>query len=151
MIWLIIHHIMQTFDFTNQTKNLITFVLGTFIHTLIYSYLGSLGAPFLRAFHGFYTYIVASDAIAIAIIYKNFYNNTILREFTDIIDPVANAACSSKCENKPVTVNKPVPVPCSSDDVLQLDNIDNNDDNEGYVTNSALGDSYTTNGVSNAM
>lgn len=87
MFWFLLHNFLQQFTnpniTTDQTRNLTTFVLGTLIHTIVYSYLGSLQLetnPFLKTFHGFYLYIVIADAIAIAIIYKNYYNSTILTE-----------------------------------------------------------------------
>lgn len=82
---------MQMFDFSNQTKNLFTFVFGTLLHTLVYSFLGSMNIminPFWKTFHGFYSHIIFADAIAIGIIYKNYYNNSIFSELTQIIDPI---------------------------------------------------------------
>ncbi len=89
MLWFIIHHIVQNLiSASDQTKNLITFLSGTVFYTLLYAYLGALdytNHKFGKYLFNFFIYIVIADAIAIAIIYKNFYKQTIFNEITKVI------------------------------------------------------------------
>ena len=84
MIWFIIHNFLKTLTFfENQTRNLTTFLTGVFIYVLFYSYVGSLDLEdnkFFKLFFNFFIYIVLADGFAMAIIYKNFYKQTILTE-----------------------------------------------------------------------
>lgn len=90
MLWFFIHHLVQTlFPLAeDQTRNLLTFLSGTVLYVLFYSYLGSL--DFSRNFFGkslfnFFYYIVLADGFAMAIIYKNYYKHTILNEVRETI------------------------------------------------------------------
>lgn len=89
MLWFIIHHIVQSLiSGSDQTKNLITFLSGTVCYTLIYAYLGAMdyeNHKFGKYLYNFFIYIIIADAIAIAIIYKNFYKETVLNEITEVI------------------------------------------------------------------
>lgn len=96
MLWFIIHHIVQTLiSASDQTKNLITFLSGTVFYTLLYAYLGALdyaNNKFGKYLFNFFIYIVIADAIAIAIIYKNFYKQTIFNEVTEVMGGKPNVA-----------------------------------------------------------
>lgn len=89
MLWFIIHHIVQSLiSASDQTKNLITFLSGTVFYTLFYAYLGALdyaNHKFGKYLYNFFIYVIIADAIAIAIIYKNFYKQTIINEITEVI------------------------------------------------------------------
>ena len=89
MLWFVIHHIVQNFhSMTDQTKNLLTFVLGSTLYTLFYSFLGSFdfNTNFMfRSLFNFFFYIILADGFAMAIIYKNFYKQTIFTEVRETI------------------------------------------------------------------
>jgi hypothetical protein len=89
MLWFLTHNFMQLFDtMQNQTKNLTTFLFGTTIYTLFYSYLGSLNFEenlFFKSFFNFFFYIILADAFAMAIIYKNYYKTTIFTEINETL------------------------------------------------------------------
>jgi hypothetical protein len=84
MLWFTIHHLVQNIvSAEDQTKNLITFLSGTVIYTLFYSYLSSFDFSvhlFLRGLFNFFGYVILADAFAMAIIYKNYYKQTIFTE-----------------------------------------------------------------------
>jgi hypothetical protein len=89
MLWFILHHIFKNFTFLeNQTRNLTTFLLGTVIYVLFYSYIGSMDFSnnlFFKKLFGFFYYIVMADGFAMAILYKNFYKQTILTEIKETL------------------------------------------------------------------
>ncbi len=89
MIWFLIHNIVQLFPSdNNQKKNLTTFLLGVVIYTILYSWIGTLtyeNNKFLFTFFNFFFYIVLADAFSMAVIYKNYYNTTILTEIKDVV------------------------------------------------------------------
>lgn len=84
MLWFIIHNILKNFSYMEtQTRNLTTFLTGTVLYVLFYSYVGSLdfdSNPFLKRLFGFFFYIVLADGFAMAVLYKNFYKQTIFTE-----------------------------------------------------------------------
>jgi hypothetical protein len=72
----------------NQTRNLTTFLSGTVIYVLLYSYIGSIDLhtnPFLFKLFGFFMYIITADGFAMAILYKNFYKQTIFTEVNETL------------------------------------------------------------------
>jgi hypothetical protein len=89
MLWFLTHQLMQNFESVeNQTKNLTTFLFGVTVYTLIYSYVGSCDFSsnlFLKSFFGFFYYIILADAFAMAIIYKNYYKQTIFTEVKETV------------------------------------------------------------------
>ena len=100
MLWFIIHHFLQLFSFMeNQNRNLTTFLTGTVLYVLFYSYVGSLdltGNAFFKMLFGFFYYIVMADGFAMAIIYKNFYKQTI---FTEVRETFGNNGVTMTAEN----------------------------------------------------
>jgi len=84
MIWYTIHNILKTFfpDMEPQHRNLTTFITGVVLYTLFYSYVGTLGNEhiFLNIFLKYSMYIVLADAFGMAILYKNFYKQSIFTE-----------------------------------------------------------------------
>lgn len=107
MLWFIIHNIMKIFTFMeNQTRNLTTFLVGTVLYVLFYSYIGSIDFNnnyfYKRLFH-FFVYIIMADGFSMAIIYKNFYKHTILNEVKETFgsEKLENENCENEnCENK---------------------------------------------------
>lgn len=89
MLWFFIHHLVQNLVAgEEQTKNLITFLSGTVIYTLFYSYLGTFDFSvhlFLKGMFNFFYFVVLADAFAMAVIYKNYYKQTILTEVKETI------------------------------------------------------------------
>jgi hypothetical protein len=72
----------------NQTRNLTTFLSGTVIYVLLNSYIGSVDLrnnPFLFKLFGFFMYIIMADGFAMAILYKNFYKQTIFTEVNETL------------------------------------------------------------------
>jgi hypothetical protein len=103
---------MQLFDLTNQTKNLTTFVFGTLLHTMLYSYLGSLNlsaSSFMKTMFGFYSHILFVDIVAIGIIYKNYYNESIVSEFTNLVVPI---------QKQSINIPEPEPEPEPNESIL---------------------------------
>lgn len=166
MIWFIIHNFLKNFTFIeNQTKNLTTFLIGIVLYVLFYSYVGSIDFNnniFLKRLFGFFIYILIADAFSMAIIYKNFYKQTIFTEVKETIgsnnsekvtdennDPILNITKeNSVCDDYVSTNLKKYK---SEKDLLSL--LENNSEhiNENILSNShsALGDIYTTNCKSN--
>lgn len=89
MIWYIIHNILKTLapNMEPQNRNLTTFLTGVVLYTLFYSYVGTLGREhtFLNVFFKYSIYILIADAFAMAILYKNFYKQTIFKEVEETL------------------------------------------------------------------
>jgi hypothetical protein len=89
MLWFILHNILKNFaSIENQIRNLTTFLLGITLYVLMYSYIGSFdlsGNPFFKTLFGFFIYIIIGDGFAMAIIYKNFYKQTIFTEVRETL------------------------------------------------------------------
>ena len=173
MIWYIIHNILKTI-FPNmdvQHRNLTTFLTGVVLYTLFYSYVGTLGREhlFLNVFFKYSIYILIADGFAMAILYKNFYKQTIFKEVEEtlgtsgpkqtaanvepimtveaVINDSANSANDTAKPKKKSKKKEEQILP-----VLLNENENNyNIENEGFAMDSALGDFYTTNGVSNSI
>lgn len=161
MLWFAIHNILKSFStMENQTRNLTTFLTGTILYVLFYSYVGSIdfnSNPFLKRLFGFFIYVVIADAFSMAILYKNFYKQTILTEVNETlgssgpkitatnVEPIATAEATIKPPKKKIVkepkINKNIP--------LLNENSDYVDEREGFIKDSAYGDAYTTNGKSN--
>ena len=150
MLWFIIHNILKNFTFMeNQTRNLTTFLTGTLLYVLFYSYVGAVDFNdnlFLKRLFGFFIYIVIADGFAMAILYKNFYKQTI---FTEVEETIGS--------NKPRVVATNVePITTAEANLERTQNIpllnENSnyiDENEGFARDSALGNTYNTNGRAN--
>lgn len=89
MLWFIIHHLVHLLPFgENQTKNLFTFVFGTLLYTILYSYFGAINKEtnaFIFMLFNYFSYIVLADGFSMAIIYKNYYKTTIFTEIKETI------------------------------------------------------------------
>ena len=150
MLWFIIHHIMKAFEsMENQTRNLTTFLTGVVIYTLFYTYLGSLDFSqnvFLKSLFGFFHYIILADAFAMAVIYKNFYKTTIFNEVRETIGSNSlNEEVKKETPIKPIKKEKPI----KKSNSPMISNDETFDEMEGFVKDSALGDSYSTNNKKN--
>lgn len=149
MLWFIIHNFLKNFtSMENQTRNLTTFLTGTVLYVLFYSYAGSfdfIDNPFFKRLFGFFIYIVIADGFAMAILYKNFYKQTIFTEVKETLGSPAHKMTdinddSSETNEKETSENIP----------LLNNDSDYIDEEEGFAKDSALGDTYNTNGESNA-
>lgn len=151
MIWFIIHNFLKNFvSLENQTRNLTTFLTGTVLYVLFYSYVGSVDFNsnlFLKRLFGFFIYIVIADGFAMAILYKNFYKQTI---FTEVNETLGSSGPKMTAENvEPIATVEANIMPEFRNPLLNNNsNIIN--DNEGFARDSALDDAYNTNGQSNA-
>lgn len=148
MLWFTIHHFLKNFaSMENQTRNLTTFLTGTVVYVLFYSYAGSfdfIDNPFLKRLFGFFIYIVMADGFAMAILYKNFYKQTIFTEVKETIGSTPPKMTDIYDDLSEAKIDEPQHIPLlnnESDYVYE---------NEGFANDSALGDVYTTNGNSNA-
>ena len=75
-------------DATDLKYNCSTLIIGTVFHVVTFAYLRSVslrsgGDGIIGQLFNWYMYIVVADISSMAIIYKNYYNRTILSE----IDP----------------------------------------------------------------
>jgi hypothetical protein len=141
MIWFTIYNILKQFtSMENKTINLTTFLAGTFLYILFYSYIDSV--DFLKRIFALFVYIVIADIFAMAILYKNCYNKPI---FTKVNETLSHKRTESDVNIEDVS---------TSDDNISILLLNNSsdyvDENEGFTKDSALGNSYNTNGNSNA-
>ena len=84
MFWFIIHNILKSFSsMENQTRNLTTYLSGTFLYVLFYSYTGSIVFNNNSFFKEFFIYIMIADAFSMAILYKDLYEEIINKQTTD--------------------------------------------------------------------
>jgi hypothetical protein len=135
----------------NQNINLTTFLTGTVLYVLFYSYAGSFDFndnTFFKRLFGFFIYIVIADGFAMAILYKNFYKQTI---FTEVQETLGSSGPKMTAANvEPITTVEAN----LSDDSTNVSLLNNSSDfidqQEGFTKDSALGDTYNTNGESNA-
>jgi hypothetical protein len=138
MLWFTIHNILKTFSsMENQTRNLTTFLTGTVLYVLFYSYAGSfdfIDNSFLKNLFGFFIYIIIADGFAMAILYKNFYKQTIFTEVKETL--------GSKMPAKYDTSDKHYELPENIQQLLQ-NNSNDIDENEGFAKQSALGDNFS--------
>lgn len=165
MIWFIIHNFLKRYgSMENQTRNLTTFLIGTILYVLFYSYVGSLDLTknkFIQLFFNFFIYIVLADGFAMAIIYKNFYKHTIFNEvketfgskYVDEYNPLLDKPIKLKRPNIPKQEQEQESEEQDQepDKFLKLEETPDHDEtsNQGFSKDSAYGDVYTTNGVSN--
>jgi hypothetical protein len=88
MIFFIIHHLVHAIfrqRSSEERKNLVTFLLGTFAWVCAWT---AIQNPIYRSRMGFFgqalgqgfMYLVVTDIVAMAIIYKNYWGYTILNE-----------------------------------------------------------------------
>jgi hypothetical protein len=149
MLWFTIHNFLKNFtSMENQNRNLTTFLTGTVLYVLFYSYAGSFdfnNNPFFKRLFGFFIYIVIADGFAMAILYKNFYKKTI---FTEVQETLGSSGPKMTAANvEPITT---VEANLSDDENTNSPLLNNNSDyidqQEGFTKDSALGDTYNTNG-----
>lgn len=92
MIFFILHqsiHNLLPFNYSNQTKNLITLLIGIFLYTIIWTYVKDPKRAdshnlLLNSLKMGFTYIFMTDCLAMGIIYKNYYNKSIVKEAVDV-------------------------------------------------------------------
>ena len=158
MIWYIIHNILKSFtpNMEPQHRNLTTFLTGVVLYTLFYSYIGTIGKEhtFVNVFFKYSIYIVMADAFAMAILYKNFYKQTIFKEVEETIG--ASSPKQNKCVNNsgrkmffPKPHSPKQPEKERLPELLNESDCNENDKQEGFAKDSALGEMFTTNGESN--
>jgi hypothetical protein len=152
MLWFTIHNFLKNFtSMENQNRNLTTFLTGTVLYVLFYSYAGSFDFNsnlFFKRIFGFFIYIIIADGFAMAILYKNFYKQTI---FTEVQETLGSSGPKMTAANvEPITT---VEANLSDDENTNAPLLNNNsdyiDEQEGFTKDSALGDAYNTNGNSN--
>jgi len=84
MLWYSLHSFLNLFEnvIQDKTRNFTTFLVGVVLYTLFYTYFGTYGPefPFISSFLKYAMYIILADGFVMAIIYKNYYNQTILTE-----------------------------------------------------------------------
>jgi hypothetical protein len=147
MIWFTIHHFLKNFaSMENQTRNLTTFLTGTVLYVLFYSYAGSfdfIDNPFLKRLFGFFIYIVMADGFAMAILYKNFYKPTIFTEVKETLgsSPPKMTDMYDDLSDSKIDESQHIPLLNNESDYI--------DEQEGFTKNSALGNAYSTNGNPN--
>lgn len=157
MLWFLFHNIITNFTFMEvQSRNLYVFLIGTVFYTLIYSWLGTFSKeqnPFLNSIFNFFLYIILADGFAMAILYKNYFGRPIHSEVKETLGAspptvtATNVEPITHIETDNISVNDiPVAMPQLSNSVTNT-----SDNMEGFMKDSALGDSYNTNGVSNAI
>ena len=102
MLWFTIHHIFQLLPSSIETKtrDLSTFLFGTFLYAFLYSYFKTYGQdhPFLTCFLNFTLYIILADAFVMGVIYKNFYRQTIFTEVKETFGCPLNDIIDTKSE-----------------------------------------------------
>ena len=86
MIFFLLHQVVQKIpgNLSDQTRNLITFLLGVMLYTFLWTYVNSTKSNNFVVTgirYGFY-YIFVSDCFAMGIIYKNYYNRSIRTEIS---------------------------------------------------------------------
>ena len=129
MLWFIIHNFLKNFTaMENQTRNLTTFLTGTVLYVLFYSYAGSfdfIDNAFLKRLFGFFIYIVMADGFAMAILYKNFYKQTI---FTEVNETLGSKKMTSKYSGIEIDEIYNDIIESDSEDALsKIDSLLNND------------------------
>jgi hypothetical protein len=100
MIFFLLHHLVHALfgvRISEERKNLFTFLLGTFLWVCLWTVVQSRS---IREKWGFigdvlnygFVYLVVTDVFAMAVIYKNYWGNTILHETNSVTDdmPVAH-------------------------------------------------------------
>ncbi len=98
MIFFALHNIMHNVvpgNFTDQTRNLVTFLLGIVLYTVLYTYLFNKNNNstnlLINSIKAGFSYIIMSDCIAMGIIYKNYYKSSIINEVKEAwIDPISS-------------------------------------------------------------
>lgn len=115
MLWFLIHHLVHLLPFgENQTKNLFTFVFGTLLYTILYSYFGAINKEtnaFIFMLFNYFSYIVLADGFSMAIIYKNYYKTTIFTEIKETIGSPTIAETTHNLDDNLIDVmvfNKPI-------------------------------------------
>lgn len=91
MFYYIIHNLPIWTDLPNGKRNVRTFLLGTvcyiLLHALLFSKIGE-EKHYIKLFRNYIYYLWAADAIAMAVIYKQFYKKSILSEVGNMIEDV---------------------------------------------------------------
>ena len=162
MLWFLSHNIITNFTFMEvQTRNLYVFLIGTVIYTLLYSWLGTFSReqnPFLNGMFNFFLYIILADGFAMAVLYKNYFGRPIHSEVKETlgaspptvlatnVEPITHIETDDISVNDIPTNDIPVAVPQLSNSVTNAP-----DNMEGFMKDTALGDSYSTNGNSNTI
>lgn len=128
-----------------QNINLTTFLIGVVLYAIFYIYLDKFDSE--HTFLKYSIYILIADAFAMIILYKNLKKNKIIKEDKKIIKEKYETPGPKMraTNNKSYIVNK------VKSEFPKLNYVATNepDNMEGFVKDSALGDSYNTNGNSN--
>lgn len=154
MIWYLLHNIMNLFDsvIENKTRNFTTFLVGVVLYTLFYTYFGTYGPdyPFLSSFLKYAMYIILADGFVMAIIYKNFYKQTIFTEVNETLGankPINETKNKKHVDKSSQNIKKEI---IDKMDIFELKETPHyNSSEQNISSDAALGDYYTTNGKSN--
>lgn len=92
MIFYLLHSINHNIipgNFSNQTRNLLTFLLGVILYTVLWTYLynhTNNNNLIITSLKWGFSYILIADCFAIAVIYKNYYKKSINNEIKQVIN-----------------------------------------------------------------
>ncbi len=154
MLWYSIHSFLNLFEHVIQdkTRNFITFLLGVVLYTLFYTYFGTYGPefPFISSFLKYAMYIILADGFVMAIIYKNYYNQTILTEVGETLGAPKPHYAEAEVVGHINRDVEPIIKNVETDNIPELTNgAEYNDEEIEHSLDSALGDAYSTNGTNN--
>jgi len=152
MLWYSIHSFLNLFEHVIQdkTRNFTTFLLGVVLYTLFYTYFGTYGPefPFICSFLKYAMYIILADGFVMAIIYKNYYNQTILTEVGETFGAHKPPMYAEAEVIKPINQVNETNIEPIMPPVL-TESAEYDDEEIEHSLDSALGDAYSTNGTNN--
>jgi len=145
MLWYSLHSFLNLFEnvIQDKTRNFTTFLVGVVLYTLFYTYFGTYGPefPFISSFLKYAMYIILADGFVMAIIYKNYYNQTILTEVGETFGAHKPPMYAEAEVVKPINqVNEESVMP------VLTDSLEYNDEELEHSLDSALS---STNGSNN--
>jgi len=96
MIFFLLHHLVHSLFGTRvseERKNLFTFLFGTFLWVCLFTAVQDKNVRTKMGFMGNalgvgYCYLLIADVFAMAVIYKNYWGSTILRESNSVLNDV---------------------------------------------------------------
>ena len=113
----------------NGKKNTRTFFFGSILHWLFYVFLNTVSTtiPSMLVFKNFYYIFWMIDAITMAIIYKTYYNRSIMNELDDYADKkwVYNNKNDNYEHKNDVVENKIAENSVVENDTKTLENVNN--------------------------
>jgi hypothetical protein len=141
MLWFTIHNILKNCNIENKKRNLTTFFAGILLYIVFYSYVDSFGFIDHPRLFGHFFCIAMADIIAIST-YKET-NFTEAKETMSLSGPKINDTEYNANISNQHTTDHNTSIRLLKNDSDYIDEI------EGFTKDSALGNAYSTNGVSN--